>query len=171
MSTYLFSLYKFSLFIFNLKLKKILLIRLKDHFLQIDFGKKANRFLQSCGVKDEPSSIEYAELLVKSSHELWQLIGVEKYLNILRKIANDFNSFGNMTSKLGLVSGMRKEPILVAITKENREINSEMKETNNSRLGTAKKIYINDDKIYQGIFNPLTAPEEDNLETLYKVYN
>ncbi|GBC47128.1 uncharacterized protein OCT59_002225 [Rhizophagus irregularis] len=141
---------------------------LKVFFLQIDFGDKANRFLQSCGVKDEPSSIEYAELLINSSRRLWQLIGVEKYLNILRKIANDFNSFGNMTSKLGLVSGMRKEPILVAITKENREINSEMKETNNSRLGTAKKIYINDDKIYQGIFNPLTAPEEDNLETLYK---
>ncbi|CAB4431331.1 unnamed protein product [Rhizophagus irregularis] len=141
---------------------------LKDHFLQIDFGKKANRFLQSCGVKDEPSSIEYAELLVKSSHELWQLIGVEKYLNILRKIANGFSNFGNMASKIGLVLQMKKAPILVSITKKNREINSEMRETNNYRLGTAKEIYINDDKIYQGIFNPLTAPEEDNLEILYK---
>jgi len=46
-----------------------------------------------------------------------------------------------------------------------------MKETNIYRLNTAKKIYINDDKIYQGIFNPLTAPEDDNLEVLYKVYN
>ncbi|PKC61018.1 hypothetical protein RhiirA1_488641 [Rhizophagus irregularis] len=141
---------------------------LKVFFLQIDFGDKANRFLQSCGVKDEPSSIEYAELLIKSSHKLLQLIGVEKYLKILKKIANDFSSFGNMASRIGLVSRMKKAPILVAITKESREINSEMKETNIYRLNTAKKIYINDDKIYQGIFNPLTAPEDDNLEVLYK---
>ncbi|RGB36391.1 hypothetical protein C1646_758117 [Rhizophagus diaphanus] len=141
---------------------------LKDLFLQIDFGEKANRFLQSCGVKDEPSSIEYAELLVKSSHELLKLIGIEKYLNILRKIANGFSNFGNMANKIGLALQMKKAPILVAITKEYREIKFEMKEPNIYRLGMANRIYINDDKIYQGIFNPLTAPEEDNLEIFYK---
>jgi hypothetical protein len=144
---------------------------LKNFFIQINFGDKANRFLQSCGVGNEPSSLEYAELLVKSSRVLWTSIGSEKYLNILKRIAIEFNIFGNMASKLGLVSKMKKSPILLAITKETREINSEVKEIIKYDLELAKRIFINDDKIYQEVFNPLTAPEDEDLENLYKVCN
>ncbi|GBB83158.1 hypothetical protein RclHR1_00010040 [Rhizophagus clarus] len=141
---------------------------LKAFFLQIDFGENANRFLQSCGVSNEPSSMDYAELLVKSSRELLNAIGPEKYLNILKRIAIEFSIFGNMASKLNLISEMRKKPILLAITKESREINFEVKEIINYRLNSAKNIFINDNKIYQEVFNPLIAPEDDDLENLYK---
>ncbi|GBB91210.1 hypothetical protein RclHR1_01840007 [Rhizophagus clarus] len=141
---------------------------LKNFFLLIDYGDNANKFLQSCGVKNEPSSIDYAELLIKSSRAVMYSIGVEKYLNILRTIASEFSNNFSIMSKLGLVSEMRKTPILVGITKETREIDSETKEINIYHLESAKKIYIYDDKIYQRVFNPLTAPEEDGLEILYK---
>jgi len=95
-------------YINNYLIKNVFFFSLNDFFSYINFGPRANRFLQSCGVKDEPSSIEYAELLIKSSHKLLQLIGVEKYLKILKKIANDFSSFGNMASRIGLVSRMKK---------------------------------------------------------------
>ncbi|GES95293.1 hypothetical protein GLOIN_2v1834046 [Rhizophagus clarus] len=141
---------------------------LKDFFLQVDFGEKANKFLQCCGVNIEPSSIEYAELLVKSSYKLLNSIGSGKYLDILRRIAMEFNNFGNMASKLDLVSEMRRAPILLAMTKEIKEIDSKVKEIINYRLDSAKKIFINDDDIYREVFNPLIAPEDDDLENMYK---
>ena len=55
---------------------------------------------------------------------------------------------------------MKESPILVAV---------EMKDSKkNTQLTSANEIFINDDIIYQKIFNPLTAPEENLLETLYK---
>ncbi|GBB83162.1 hypothetical protein RclHR1_00010044 [Rhizophagus clarus] len=136
---------------------------LKDFFSCVDFGEIANRFLSSCGVKNEPSPIDYAELLVKSSHKLWNSIGndAESYLFILRKIAIDFKYLSTIACKSNLVAVMKKAPILVAVKKECNEINR-------YHLTSAENIFINDNIIYQQIFNPLTAPEEDYLEFLYK---
>ncbi|RIA81211.1 hypothetical protein C1645_837362 [Glomus cerebriforme] len=95
---------------------------LNDFFSYIDFGDKANIFLQSCGVKNEPSSIEFAELLVKSSYELWNSnysfdIKIINYLNILRRIAIDFEIIAS--KKSSLIVEMKRKPILLAIRKNN----------------------------------------------------
>ncbi|CAG8463812.1 12087_t:CDS:10 [Funneliformis caledonium] len=134
---------------------------LNDFFTKIDFGQKANKFLQSCGVKILPYAIDYAELLVKSSHVIWGLMedNVEKYLNILKRIAFDYHYLSRYT---GLLRKMSTEPILVAITSgqaEGRKVHC--------RLASANEIYINDDTIYQQVFNPFTAPEDCNLKNLY----
>ncbi|CAI2174465.1 1539_t:CDS:10 [Funneliformis geosporum] len=149
---------------------------LNDFFSYIDFGEKANKFLQSCGVKNEPSPIEFAELLVKSSQEFWNSIGdnVEKYLTVLRRIAINFNI---IAKKQSLIAEMRKAPILLAVRKRNsnsERINSVNKndfgneEVDQYCLGSAREIFINDDTVYQQVFNPLSVPEEDYMEMLYK---
>ncbi|CAB4474438.1 hypothetical protein RhiirA5_500084 [Rhizophagus irregularis] len=144
---------------------------LKDFFLYVNFGDIANRFLLSCGVKKEPTLIDYAELLVKSSHKLWNSIGnnVDSYLSILRKIAIDFKHIGTIARKPNLVAAMKEASILVAIKKECHSTSGDNKEFNRSQLASAKDIFINDNIIYQQIFNPLTAPEENDLEFLYKM--
>jgi hypothetical protein len=110
--------------------------------------------LQYCGVKNEPSPIDFAELLVESSVELWNSIEGVEYLNILKSIA--FN-LATISKKSNLIAKMKDALILVAFDSEK-----------NIQLTSANKIFINDDKIYQKIFNLLTAPEDDLLDTLYK---
>ncbi|GBB83172.1 hypothetical protein RclHR1_00010054 [Rhizophagus clarus] len=139
---------------------------LSDFFNCIDFGNKANKFLQSCGVKDELTPINFAELLVQSADELWKLVkkiddGVDKYMYFLRKIALDFKILADKSS---LIEKMKTTPILIAIKKVYRD----EEEINDSELASAKAIYINDDMVYQQIFNPLTAPEDETLENMYK---
>ncbi|GBC04755.1 hypothetical protein RclHR1_05850004 [Rhizophagus clarus] len=146
---------------------------LKDFFLYINFGEIANKFLLNCGVKEVPSSIDYAKLLVKSSCKLWNLFGnnVERYLSILKKIAFDLGSeYFSTIDKLKLVAVMENASILVAVKKK-RLSNSDVSadnEFNHYCLASAKDIFINDNIIYQQIFNPLTAPEDSLLESLYR---
>jgi hypothetical protein len=143
--------------------------------------------LKSCGVGNWPSSANLAELLVKSSQELWDSIGVNKkdYLSALLQIAEDFTGID-----INLIAEMKEAPILVAI-KKGSDLNSEENDLasaseifidedptyqrifNHSEendcyyLASASEIFIDDDPTYQRIFNPLTAPKE--LEQLYKV--
>jgi hypothetical protein len=140
---------------------------LSKFFNRIDFGNKANKFLQSCGVKEELNPINFAELLVKSSEELWKLTttthdGINKYMYFLRKIALDFKILANKPS---LIEKMKTTPILIAVKKKYQD----EEEINESKLASAKEIFINDDMVYQQVFNPLTAPEDETLENMYRV--
>src|ERR1043165_4418179 len=100
----------------NLFLNYFFFFSLNDFFSYIYFGEKANKFLQGCGVKDEPSPVEFAELLVKSSHKLWNSIGdnVEKYLNVLKRISLNYNAIAR---KSNLIAEMKRAPILLAVKK------------------------------------------------------
>ncbi|GBB83181.1 hypothetical protein RclHR1_00010063 [Rhizophagus clarus] len=128
---------------------------LNEFFLSVDFGTQANKFLAKCGVKDEPSSEDFVQLLIDSSHELWNLYrdDIKKYLNILEKINDDVDKI--------TLGKMEELDVLIAIK---HDLNS--KEDNIYYLSSAKEIYINDDKAYQQIFEPLIAPKK--LEPLYK---
>jgi len=135
---------------------------LSNFFIYVDFGEKANKFLQSCGVKCQPLAIDYAELLVKSSSEIWNLLrDYTKYATILGRIALDYYSIAYKNP--GLITRMKQEPILLAVTKGNSD-NAQF------CLASSKDIFINDDTIYQQVFNPLTAPEDSYLKGLYKVH-
>jgi hypothetical protein len=113
---------------------------------------------------------------VESSIKLWKLIegDINLYLNILRVIAIDFKGIRNIAKEPILIARMKGALILVAIKKERQERRSNSEDGNNDEmdryyLTSADKIFINDNKIYQRVFNPLTAPEEKLLESLYKV--
>lgn len=102
--------------------------------------------MKSCGVKDELTPINFAELLVRSSDKLWKLVqtidnGVDKYMYFLRKIALDFKILADKSS---LIEEMKKAPILIAIKKKYQD----EEEINDSDLASAKDIFINDDMVY-----------------------
>ena len=72
--------------------------------------------MQNCGVKNELTPIDFAELLVKSSAKLLDSFeDVEMYLNILRLIA--FN-LATISRKSNLIAKMKENPILVAVEME-----------------------------------------------------
>jgi len=131
---------------------------LKSFFTYIDFGEKANKFLKRCGVGKQPSSIDIAELLVRSSREVRNLIGNENYLTILNRIAKDYRK---IAIKPGLIESMKEATILAAVTHVGKEAKY--------RLALAEEIFIDDDAAYQEVFKPWTAPNHDGLKDLYKV--
>lgn len=126
--------------------------------------------MNKCGVKAEPSYIDYIELLINSSVRLWESIGndIEKYLSILRNIASSIIYIRN--NPKDIISAMKKAPVLVGITKEKKKIDSEIKEVKRYHLVSAENVFICDDESYRDILNPMTAPEENVLEEFYKVF-
>ena len=124
---------------------------MNDFFTYIDYGAKANKFLKDCDVRDQPTSIEIAELLVKSSLEIWNSIVNDgnnekhiEYLIILDRIATNYHV---IVIKSGLVESMKEAPILAAIIMIDDKVAK-------YHLASAKEIFINNDAEYQKIFNP-----------------
>ena len=104
---------------------------------------------------------------MKSSLEIWNSIVNDgnnekhiEYLTILDRIATNYHV---IVKKPGLVESMKEAPILAAIIMIDDKVAK-------YRLASAKEIFINNDAEYQKIFNPWTAPMNDKLKVLYKVY-
>lgn len=166
----------------------------KELFLYVNFGNLANSFLRSCGVKDEPTTLELASMLVKDPQRFWDLCGGgEQYLTVLRQIAGQYT---HIRSHSSLLHSMKSTPCLVAIKKNkinDNFINDQQDDTNNTsnskslendngksasihnkeeefvqyRLAKASDIFIIDDTMCQQIFSPLSAPMEPLLEEFY----
>ncbi|KAI9302818.1 hypothetical protein BJ944DRAFT_242011 [Cunninghamella echinulata] len=163
----------------------------KELFLYVNFGTVANSFLRSCGVKDEPTTLELASMLVKDPQRFWDLCGGgEQYLTVLRQIAGHYSQIRSHSS---LLQSMKSTPCLVAIKKNKlNEDNQQDNVTNNNskntenenhdhsalsnhkdeefvqyRLARASDIFIIDDTMGQHIFSPLSAPMEPLLEEFY----
>ncbi|KAG2182804.1 hypothetical protein INT44_005784, partial [Umbelopsis vinacea] len=83
----------------------------KELFVFIDFGDVANTFLRCCGVKNEPTTLELAQMMVRNPQLYWKLSGGgENYLNVLRQIANQFYQ---IKRNRPLIDKMRTAKILV----------------------------------------------------------
>ncbi|KAI7858717.1 hypothetical protein BDC45DRAFT_531271 [Circinella umbellata] len=162
----------------------------KELFLYVDFGQLANSFLRSCGVKDEPTTMELASMLVKDPARFWNLSGGgERYLSVLRQIAGQYY---HLRSNRRLLQDMKNTPFLVGIKKsqmaglpeEQQTSKDNNKETINRdevnqkeedqedefvqyRLAKASEVFIIDDTMAQQIFSPLSAPMEPLLEEFY----
>jgi hypothetical protein len=150
----------------------------KELFQYVSFGSLANSFLRSCGVKDEPTTVELAAMIVKDPQRFWDLSsGGERYLGALRQIAGQFYM---IKSNRQLYNDMKTKPFLVGIKRttlseqqEQQKIkNDDDEETNEEefiqyRLATAADIFIIDDTMGQQIFSPLSAPMEPLLEDFY----
>jgi hypothetical protein len=112
--------------------------------------------LAKCGVNDEPSSTDLAQLIINSSHKLWNLYkdDIKKYLNKIEINENLDNI---------ILEEIKGDNNLIAI-----KIGHNSEENNSYHLASVKEIYLNDNKVYQQVLNPLIAPK--NLESLYKVW-
>ncbi|CAO3598362.1 unnamed protein product [Absidia cylindrospora] len=164
----------------------------KELFLFVNFGSLANSFLRSCGVKDEPTILELANMLVKDPQRFWNLCGGgERYLTVLRQIAGQYHQIKNHRK---LIQTMKSQPCLVGIKRstvgegalsggegtlqqqeKGHSTNGIDSTTDDSkdedfvqyRLAKASDIFIIDDTMGQHIFSPLSAPMEPMLEEFY----
>ena len=85
-----------------------------DIFDFVDFGAEANSFLLRIGSKHEPSAAEIASMLVRQPVRLLQTLGSEKYLQLLRKIAE---STANLKRDKILWAQLKQAPCLLAVRK------------------------------------------------------
>lgn len=142
----------------------------KELFLYVNFGSLANSFLRSCGVKDEPTTVELAAMIVKDPQRFWDLSsGGERYLGALRQIAGQFYM---IKSNKQLYKDMKTKPFLVGIkrTTLSEQVDQEEslgEEFVHYRLAKASDIFISNDTMGQQIFSPLSAPMEPVLEDFY----
>jgi len=161
----------------------------QDFLTTVDFGRPANLFLKACGVKEEPSPIDLAQLVVRSPERFFQYEGVDKYRWILRQIANQLDV---IKANKSLVDELKQSPFLLGeerINQDHDEVSpssdttvdrgqgagSSHTEPDDSmdrfvrhRLAPASDIFLVDDGVLKQIFSPLCAPVEEQLELLYE---
>lgn len=151
----------------------------KELFLFVNFGTLANSFLRSCGVKDEPNTVELASMIVKDPQRFWDLSsGGERYLGALRQIAGQFYL---IRSNRKLLNDMKTTPFLVGIKRmtlsEQQQQQQDQTSLDNESpegefvqytLTKASNVFIIDDTMGHQIFSPLSAPMEPLLEDFYR---
>ncbi|KAI9650029.1 hypothetical protein NHQ30_000042 [Ciborinia camelliae] len=150
----------------------------------VDFGTESNAFLLKCGSKNEPTKFELAALVCQ---EPARLLGImqspEKYLNLLRSLANDLPMlkrdralFRQMKASKFLlgskeISAAKEKPKSNSLIDEQ---DSEVEELEDAplkqwQLEQPNKIVVVDDYNSYRLFKEslVCAPLEDRLEEFY----
>lgn len=149
----------------------------------VDFGPEANSFLLRVGAKHEPSAVELARMLVRQPGRLLDTLGTERYLALLRKVAE---SKEGLKRDKGLWAALRSGACLLAVNEvarnaaadEGRKVaggaegeEEEDEETfiKEYSLANAASMVIVDDFATYRLFQSslLTAPQEEVLENFY----
>ncbi|KAK8065679.1 hatpase c domain-containing protein [Apiospora hydei] len=144
-----------------------------DIFDFVDFGQQANMFLFSCGAKNEPTKLEIAQLAATEPARLLSVFqSSEKYLNLLRSLAEDYpvlkrdkDLWRKMKSSRFLLAS--KE---ISTPKEKLiEVDEDEAPIKQYQLAAPSDIVILDDYIGYRLFKDrlICAPEEDSLEAFY----
>lgn len=132
-------------------------IALKDIFTTVAVESAVARaFLRQCGVSDQPSMSEIVERLTSDPEGLLEMLGVESYLALLRRIASAIDN-GELNDGR-LLQQLASGPCLLA-----------QRDVSEWCLAPASRIYLDDDTISRQLFKPLMAPREDPLlQSLYQ---
>ena len=150
-------------------------------FDYVNFGKEANTFLLKIGSKHEPSTLELTRLLVREPARIFQTLGVEKYLSLLRQ--PQLNKT-NLKKDKSLWLDMKRLPFLLAYherpadpqkekLKPIESLDAEDDDSDTTirewHLRSADQIVIVDDLICYSLFKQhlVAAPQEEALEDLY----
>ena len=147
-----------------------------DIFDFVDFGEEANTFLLRIGSKHEPSAAEIAGMLVRQPTRLLETLGSDKYLQLLRKIAENA---ANLKKDKSLWQQLKQAPCLIAVrevvktipsdNEKARDVEEEEMFIKEYSLASAPAMVIIDDfgtyRLFQSSL--LTVPEEETLENLY----
>lgn len=143
----------------------------------VDFGSEANSFLLKIGSKHEPSAPELAGMLVREPSRLLGTLGQDKYLSLLRRIAD--NASGLRNDKM-LWAALKRSPCLLAV-KEIAPASSKVTEDEQDyfedneaaikewHLAVPSSIVLVDDFYSYRLFKErlLAGPQEEILENLY----
>jgi hypothetical protein len=145
----------------------------------VQFGAEATAFLLKVGAKHEPSSLDLAGLLCKSPSRFLNTIGQERYLELLRKLAEHAD---NLWKDKDLVKTMTASSILLGyrdIKQEGKKLISveedifdDLEDVDMHRewsLNKANEIVIIDDINFLTKFRDyiISAPQEEVLEEFY----
>ncbi|KAK6080231.1 hypothetical protein SCUP515_03656 [Seiridium cupressi] len=144
-----------------------------DIFDFVDFGQQANSFLFSLGAKNEPTKLEIAQMAAGEPARLLSVFqSPEKYLNLLRSLAEDVST---LKRDKELWKRMKTSRFLLAfkeatVTKgDSAELDEDDSPIRQYQLASPDQIVILDDYISYRLFREglLCAPEEDGLEAFY----
>ncbi|CZS92910.1 related to NUO-14 NADH2 dehydrogenase (ubiquinone) 14K chain [Rhynchosporium agropyri] len=114
----------------------------------VDFGSEANTFLLKCGSKNEPTTIELANLACREPARLLGILqGYDKYLDVLRKLADELPQ---LKRDKELFKQMKRSKFLLA--------------TIISADGIQNDDYVGY-RLFKGYL--ICAPEEEKLEAFY----
>lgn len=147
-----------------------------DIFDFVDFDAEANTFLLRVGSKHEPSAAEIAGMLVRQPARLLQTLGHEKYLQILRKIAEhasalkkDKNLWQQLKSTPCLLAEKQVSKVMPGDDEKVREVEDEELTIKEYSLAAAPAMVLMDDFATYRLFQSslLIAPQDETLEGLY----
>jgi len=149
----------------------------------VDFGPEANSFLHRVGSKEEPNSVELAQMVVESPARIIGVLGDKKYLELLRKIAESAN---RLKTEKTLWKELKSQPCLLAYKESFAEsskhkiqadlisldddLDDEDVTIRHSLLRKASDIVIQDAVREYHVFRDVlaTAPQDDVLESFYQ---
>jgi hypothetical protein len=115
-------------------------------------------FLSSTGVKQEASTKDIFQLMIRSPHSVFDAVKTEKrYCALLRRIAAH-KPFRSVTREI------QDAPFLLAYVVVETEGG---KETTTCELAKASDIYVIDNTFFGRMFNVKRAPHESDLEEFY----
>ena len=147
-----------------------------DIFDFVDFDAEANTFLLRVGSKHEPSAAEIASMLVRQPARLLQTLGHEKYLQILRRIAENASAlkkdkevWRQLKSSPCLLAERQVAKVIPGENEKVREPEDEEMTIKEYSLAAASDMVLLDDFATYRLFQSslLVAPQEEALETLY----
>jgi len=151
-----------------------------DIFDFVDFGIEANSFLLRVGSKHEPDAAEIAAMLVRQPVRLLQTLGEDKYLSLLRRIADKVAVLKKdkvlwqqlkQSACLLAVKDVAKTAVVASNDEKTalRDVEDEELFIKEYSLASAISMVIVDDfgtyRLFQSSL--LTAPQEEVLEQLY----
>lgn len=143
-----------------------------DIFDFVDLGQQANSFLFSLGAKNEPTKLEIAQLAAGEPARLLSVFqSSEKYLNLLRSLAEDVST---LRRDKELWRKLKTSRFLLAFkeattAKGETEVDEDDIPIRQYQLASPDQVVILDDYISYRLFKEglLCAPEEDALEAFY----
>ncbi|ORY03583.1 hypothetical protein BCR34DRAFT_492258 [Clohesyomyces aquaticus] len=145
----------------------------------VQYGPEATAFLLKVGAKHEPSTVDLAQHVSRNPHKFLQTIGHEKYLDLLRKLAEHA---GTLWKDQNLVRLLVSSPILLGykdVIKEEKKASSveeddldDFEDPDMARewsLNKPDELVIVDDVSHFTKFREyiIACPQDDILESFY----
>jgi len=137
---------------------------LSSFFTKVNFGPIANSFLSFIGVQERPTPCQLCEILSSDSVRIFNELGPEKYLNILRSIALHHDDIDIQNPHLFL--NLKSCQFLLGIQNSSGTVKIPDHKSHIT-LAYPDEIYLADDTIAAQLFSMLTTPGEPTLEMFY----
>lgn len=137
----------------------------------VDYGVQANQLLRTIGVRDTPSTVQIASMLIGDARNVWNLCGSEtRYQQLLLQIARHFD---DIKKDRALYQSFRQAKVLLAhkyvLLAGKHDEDDESNIIVQNSLQRAVDIVIVDDIISFNLFRTdiFTSPESALIEEMY----